>query len=205
MPATGDERLVYLTYDDGPNPDATPALLDELQAQDATATFFIIDSHVTPDTAWILRRTVDEGHALAVHSSERWLLLQTPEAIAARIGTAAAHIGEAAGRPPCPAFRPHAGWRSSAMLLAVERLDYALVGWGWNRWDWNWFRRRDPERVARRLARDISPGTILVLHDGHHRDPRPERRYTVETTRHLVPHLRAQGFGFGRICEPGAP
>ena len=66
---------VYLTFDDGPNPDWTPALLDVLQDHDVRATFFLIDRHITAQTAPIVRRIADEGHAIGLHSGNRWLLL----------------------------------------------------------------------------------------------------------------------------------
>src|SRR5918995_6706093 len=54
---------VYLTFDDGPNPKATPMLLDVLNRQGVPATFFLLDKHVTDATAPIVRRMVGEGHA----------------------------------------------------------------------------------------------------------------------------------------------
>ena len=54
---------IYLTYDDGPNPTATPALLDVLAAEDVHATFFLIERHITAETEPIVRRIAAEGHA----------------------------------------------------------------------------------------------------------------------------------------------
>ena len=64
MPRTAP-RTVYLTFDDGPNPDATPQLLDVLARHGVRATFFVIDKHLTRETAPIVRRTF-EGHAVAL-------------------------------------------------------------------------------------------------------------------------------------------
>jgi peptidoglycan/xylan/chitin deacetylase (PgdA/CDA1 family) len=62
---------VYLTFDDGPNPAATPALLDVLRESGAPATFFLIDDHLTDATAPIVRRMFEEGHAVALHPTSR--------------------------------------------------------------------------------------------------------------------------------------
>src|SRR5918996_1796244 len=70
MPAT-DPPTVYLTFDDGPNPTATPALLDVLTRHGVVATFFIIDRYLTPETAPIVRRAFEAGHAVALHSDTR--------------------------------------------------------------------------------------------------------------------------------------
>jgi peptidoglycan/xylan/chitin deacetylase (PgdA/CDA1 family) len=185
---------VYLTYDDGPNPAATPALLDVLERERATATFFLIDAHVTVETAPIVRRMFDDGHAVALHSNDRWLLARDAGDLAATLRQAAARIERLAGAPPCALFRPHAGWRSAAMYAALDLLDYRLAGWSWGLWDWNWGRPREGAALADRLSRRAGDGDIIVMHDGHHLEPRADRRYAVEATARLVPALRARGF-----------
>lgn len=196
----GAGPLVYLTYDDGPNPAATPALLDVLREARAPATFFLIDAHLDESTAPLVGRMFDEGHAVALHSDSRTLMIATPDDLAARLTRNADRIERLAGRRPCRLFRPHAGWRGGAMYDGLEKIDYRLVGWSWGLWDWNWFRAREAEGLARRLARRASGGDIIVMHDGHHVDPTPDRRYAVEATRQLVPALRARGLEFGTLC-----
>src|SRR5712692_2862782 len=63
----GSPPTLYLTYDDGPNPTTTPDLLDVLAREQARATFFVIDRHVTAETAPIVQRMFAEGHAVALH------------------------------------------------------------------------------------------------------------------------------------------
>src|SRR5262245_44515620 len=106
---------VYLTFDDGPNPTTTPDLLDVLAREGAHATFFLIDRHITSATAPLVRRIVEEGHAVALHSHTRAYMLMTPETFARTLTSAAQHIEHVAGREPCRAFRPHAGWRAWSM------------------------------------------------------------------------------------------
>jgi peptidoglycan/xylan/chitin deacetylase (PgdA/CDA1 family) len=89
------------------------------------------------------------------------------------------------------------------MLQGIRRRGLRLVGWGWRMWDFDWYRTPRPERVASKLARLASNGSIMVLHDGHHEHPRADRRHTVETVALLIPRLRARGLSFGTICEPG--
>ena len=191
---------IYLTYDDGPNPTATPALLDVLRDGGARATFFVIDAHVTEATAPIVRRMVDEGHAVALHYDTRALLNKTPREVAALLTRNADRIEDLAGTRPCRLFRPHAGWRSGSMYEGLARIDHRLVGWSWGLWDWNWYQPREAETLARRLARRASPGDIIVMHDGHHVDPAADRRYAVEATRQLIVALKAKGFAFSSLC-----
>ncbi len=200
MPEGDGPPAVYLTFDDGPNPTATPDLLDVLAEFDVRATFFIIDRHVREDTAPIVRRMFDEGHAVGIHTDTRgWALLE-PDEIARRIHAAAARIEQLASGTPCRAFRPHAGFRSGRMYAGLAQAGYTLVGWGWSLWDFNWYRRPDPVGLAARLARRVSGGDIIVMHDGHHRNRVADRRYTVDAVRLLVPKLRADGYTFGTIC-----
>ena len=196
--------LVYLTFDDGPNPTATPALLDVLRDHGATATFFLIDDHLSEATAPIVRRMFAEGHAVALHSNTRALMVKTPSDLAALLTGYADRIERLAGSRPCRLFRPHAGWRSGSMYEGLQQIDHRLVGWSWGLWDWNWFRGREPTALAARLAKKTSRGDIIVMHDGHHVNPVADRRYAVEATRQLVPALRQRGYDFGRLCAPSS-
>jgi peptidoglycan/xylan/chitin deacetylase (PgdA/CDA1 family) len=200
----GTPPTIYLTFDDGPNATWTPALLDALRDTGVRATFFLIDEHVTPETAPIVRRIVADGHATALHSGTRRLMIASPEALAARLAGAAARIAGIGGREPCRLFRPHAGWRSATMYDGLRLAGYQLAGWSWGMWDWDWWRTPRADRVAKRLARKASAGDIVVIHDGHHRNPHADRRHAGETVRLLVPMLRARGFVFAPLCETGA-
>ena len=199
MPET-QPLTVYLTFDDGPNPDATPDLLDVLRESGARATFFVIDDHVSADTAPMLVRMFAEGHAVALHSNTRALMVRTPDEFAATLQQYAVRIEQLAGSRPCRLFRPHAGWRSGTMIAGLKQMDYRLVGWSFGLWDFNWYRRPEPAALAERLAQRAAAGDIIVMHDGHHVDPRADRRHTVAAVRVLVPALAARGFAFGTLC-----
>ena len=199
----GDAPSIYLTFDDGPNPDWTPPLLDALREADARATFFLIDDHIGADTAPIVRRIADEGHAIGLHSGTRRLMIESPEDLAAILQNAALRIEAITGRAPCALFRPHAGWRSGAMYRGLDLAGYQLAGWSWGMWDFDWWRRRDGDRLAERLGRTASAGDIIVIHDGHHKDARADRRHAAETVRRLGPKLRSRGFTFKPLCDAG--
>jgi peptidoglycan/xylan/chitin deacetylase (PgdA/CDA1 family) len=199
--APREPPTVYLTFDDGPNPRVTPALLDLLKREGVRATFFLIDKHVTDATAPLVRRIADEGHALALHSHTRRLMFMSSERLADTVATAAARLELLTGKKPCAAFRPHAGWRSWLMMTGLNKRGFRLIGWGWMLWDWNWYRRPQPERVADRLGHRVSNGSIIVLHDGDHVNPAADRAYTIRTVELLIPRLRARGPEFGTICD----
>jgi peptidoglycan/xylan/chitin deacetylase (PgdA/CDA1 family) len=201
VPRTDGAPTIYLTFDDGPNPEATPRLLDVLAREGVPATFFIIPKHVSELTAPIVRRAADAGHGVALHSHTRALLLKGPAELERLLTGQAADIERLTGRKPCQLFRPHAGWRGGQMYAGLDRAGYTLAGWSFGMWDWNWWRPSRPEKLAARLAGRASDGDIVVMHDGHHENPRADRQRTVSATAELIPLLRAKGFRFGNLCE----
>jgi peptidoglycan/xylan/chitin deacetylase (PgdA/CDA1 family) len=78
----------------------------------------------------------------------------------------------------------------------VRRFD-VHVGWGWMRWDWNWYRQRTADATVARVMARSQPGDIVVMHDGNVYNPAENQRHTVEATARLIPRLRAKGYAFG--------
>jgi chitooligosaccharide deacetylase len=192
---------LYLTFDDGPNPTTTPDLLDVLARERVHATFFLIDRHITEETAPLVRRMFEDGHGVALHSHTRAYMLMSAGTFARTLRSAADRIEQVSGRRPCAAFRPHAGWRTWQMYAGLKQIDYRLVGWSWMLWDWNWFRARTADSVVKRIAPRVSNGDIVVLHDGDEAAPFKDQRHTVDAVARLIPSLRAKGFAFGTICD----
>jgi peptidoglycan/xylan/chitin deacetylase (PgdA/CDA1 family) len=200
MPRT-PPATVYLTFDDGPNPTTTPDLLDVLEREGVPATFFLIDEHLTEETAPIVRRMFEAGHAVGLHSSTRAYMFLSPSELARTLARASARIEALAGSRPCPIFRPHAGWRSGQMLEGLRQIDHTLVGWGWMLWDFNWMRPRKASTTVARLRSRARGGDVIVMHDGDESAPRRDQRQTVEAAISLIPALRERGLQFGTICR----
>src|SRR5215475_12147020 len=196
-----DPQTIYLTYDDGPNPTTTPDLLDVLARERVRATFFIIDRHLTDETAPIVRRMFADGHAVALHSANKSDMLKSHSELRRMLQAAADRIERLSGSRPCRAFRPRGGWRSRAMFAGLREIDYVLVGWGWMLWDVDWFRPRTADRIVARMTSRARAGDIVVMHDGDDAAPRKDQRAAVEATARLIPELRARGFEFGTVCQ----
>jgi peptidoglycan/xylan/chitin deacetylase (PgdA/CDA1 family) len=196
----GEPPAVFLTFDDGPNERWTPPLLDALRETGARATFFLIDEHMTGATAPIVARIAREGHAIGLHSGSRRQMFMPPAQLAAELAAAAARIEAMAGRAPCRLFRPHGGWRSGTLYEGLDLAGYQLAGWTWGMWDFDWGRTREASRLAPRLIKKASAGDVIVIHDGHHKDPTKDRAHAAETVRVLVPALRARGVSFRPLC-----
>ena len=196
-----DPPAVYLTFDDGPNPTTTPDLLDVLEREQVQATFFLIDQHITDETALIVRRMFVEGHSVGLHSAQKSYMLLTPSDLARTLTAAAVRIEQAGGMAPCRVFRPRAGWRSGSMYEGLRQIDYRLVGWGWMLWDVQVFGNRSADKTFDRLRSRVRAGDIVVMHDGDESAPRKDQRHTVDATARLIPLLRNQGFVFGTVCQ----
>jgi len=192
---------IYLTYDDGPNPATTPDLLDVLAREGVSATFFLIDAHVTEETAPLVRRMFAEGHSIGLHSATRGYMLLSPEELGQRLEAAADRIEQLGGARPCRAFRPHAGWRGGEMFVGLQQAGYRLIGWSWMQWDFNWFLTRSADSTVKRVSSRASAGDIIVMHDGDESAPRRDQRQTVDATASLIPVLRSRGFSFGVVCQ----
>ena len=177
-------------------------MLDALREHDVRATFFLIDAHITPNTTALVKRIADEGHAIGLHSGSRRPMID---------GTRRFRPPPCSGQPPTSPRSPgasHAGCSgrtpagaAATMYDGLERAGYRLAGWSWGMWDWDWWRQPRSDRVTRRLERKASPGDIIVIHDGHHKNPDADRSHAAETVRRLVPILKAKGFSFRGLCE----
>jgi peptidoglycan/xylan/chitin deacetylase (PgdA/CDA1 family) len=200
----GAPPTLYFTFDDGPNAAWTPPLLDALRDTGVRATFFLIDAQITEETVPIVRRIAAEGHAIGLHSGTRRLMVMSPTALAQELQRVSARIQSITEREPCRLFRPHAGWRSATMYDGLRQAGFRLAGWSWGMWDWDWWRAPRADRIGERIVRKASAGDIIVIHDGHHKNPRADRRHAGETIRRIAPVLRARGFQFDGLCAAPA-
>jgi peptidoglycan/xylan/chitin deacetylase (PgdA/CDA1 family) len=153
---------VALTFDDGPHPEGTPAVLDALAQGGATATFFLVGEQVRehPEVA---RAVAAAGHEIALHGDRHTLLLRRRVAeLADDLRRATAEIEDATGASP-RLYRPPYGVFSSGALALVRSL--GLVPLLWSRWGRDWERRATPASIAARATRGLGPGDVVLLHD----------------------------------------
>lgn len=162
LPAPRNE--VGLTFDDGPDPEVTPRVLDLLDAAGARATFFCIGERVARH-APLAREITARGHAIENHSQHHLKLFAAlgPRRMRRQISEAQATIAAAVGRAP-RFFRPTAGLRNPFLDPLLTGLDLRLVSWTRRPFD---TQCGDAARVYRRLTRDLAAGDILLMHDGN--------------------------------------
>ncbi|MDP9901892.1 polysaccharide deacetylase family protein [Variovorax ginsengisoli] len=157
-------REVALTIDDGPDPLVTPQVLDLLDAQGQRATFFCIAERVAAHPA-LTREIVARGHSIQNHTARHChnFSFLGPRGYANEIAHAQRMLEDATGeRPTC--FRAPAGLRNPFLAPVLHRLGLALVSWTRRGFD---TRETDPAKVLARLCDGLTPGDILLLHDGN--------------------------------------
>ena len=186
-PRDGD--AVALTFDDGPDPEVTPAVLDELKRHGARATFFVIGKTLSAHPE-LGRRIVAEGHVLANHSWQHSYLqhFRLHAWQTAEIDRAEHAIEAVSGRPSTRLYRPPVGMKTGDHARAIGALGLEVIAWSVHSRDTV---DPDPASMARRVLRRIRGGDIVLLHDG---DRVPGRRRSCpEAVRLILDGLRAKG------------
>jgi peptidoglycan-N-acetylglucosamine deacetylase len=188
--ATG-RRQVALTFDDGPDPEATTALLALLARRRVPATFFCVGERVARHGD-IVRRMADDGHQVENHSQRHAFgtNLLSVTRLRRELVEAQTEITRATGRSP-RFFRPPMGLTNGRVFRVAGELGLAVTGWSARGLD----RRADPAaRIVGRLLRRLRPGAILLLHDGGV----PAARL-LAVTEMLIDKLEAQGYQCVRL------
>ncbi len=153
---------VALTFDDGPHPQGTPAVLETLREHAATATFFLAGEQVVRRPA-LVREIVAAGHRVELHCfRHRNLLRLGVREFLEDAERARAAIEEAGGQAIAD-YRPPYGIFSAATLRAVRGRGWRPVLW--SQWGRDWTRRASAESIARRTCAKIGAGDIVLLHD----------------------------------------
>ncbi len=168
VPSAG--ARVALSFDDGPHPVHTRRILDALDARGAKASFFVIGEKAAAQPE-LLREIVARGHELALHSwaHDRHLYLRDPVAIARELERSIEVVEAATGQRP-RLFRPPIGFSTPRTRAAVELLGLRVAGWSVRAFDG--VASASSEAVARRVARRLAPGAIVLLHDAAERGDR---------------------------------
>jgi len=201
-----DERVVALTYDDGPNPPYTDGILDVLRRERVHATFFVVGQAVKAYPG-VVRREVREGNAVGNHTwSHEHLVLDDPQALRDTLQRTDGAIFAATGKHS-RIMRPPFGGRDWLVLDEVRKLGYTPVMWSVPlAKDWEY---PPASVIAQRVLRYVGDGSIVVLHDGNRGivcgtrvAPHVcDRSADVEATRLIVETLKREGYRFVTIPE----
>jgi peptidoglycan/xylan/chitin deacetylase (PgdA/CDA1 family) len=181
---------VALTFDDGPHPQGTPAVLRQLARAGARATFFLVGEQVARMPS-LAAELVAAGHEVGLHGyRHRPLLLQPPGRLAEDLRRGVAAIEDATGRAPA-CYRPPFGVFSLAGLLLARRQGWLPLLW--SRWGKDWLVGETCASIAARACRGIGAGDVVLLHDADHYGSRDSWRATAEALPLLAERLGELG------------
>jgi peptidoglycan-N-acetylglucosamine deacetylase len=181
-------KVVYLTFDDGPNPRWTPRILELLAEYDAKATFFVLGQEAAgrPD---LVQQILDAGHVVGHHTwSHRLLVGLEREEIMEEIW----RTDEALKGAASPCLRPPYGTIDEASRAVVEELGYEVVLWSIDPRDWT---GEGAEAIAANVISNAAPGCTVVLHDGG-----GDRSETVAALEIVLETLSTMGYRFESVC-----
>ena len=193
----GESNRVALTFDDGPDEDATPAVLEALEAAGIRATFFVVGEQLMRHHR-VAREAAVAGHELALHgfSHRRHSELIPPDArdeVPRGVGAFEAVVG---AKPRF--FRPPYGQFSEPSYKACSALD--LEPAYWSAWGLDW-EDIAADRIADLVVRDLSPGAIVLLHDSPRYADRPSAQATADAIPLIAAAAAEQGLEWTTIGE----
>jgi len=186
------EKVIALTFDDGPHPEHTPQILDLLKQYNAKATFFVVGNKVErfPE---LLQREVNEGHELANHTYSHAFLskrtnmkkeINKTEALIESVTHTRSHL-----------FRPPGGIYNEGLVNLVKQEGYKMVMWSWHldTRDWD---SPGVQRIVNRVLKNANNGNIVLFHDYIE-----GRTQTIEALKQILPELEKRGYKFVTVSE----
>lgn len=191
------QKVVALTFDDGPYPPYTNQILDILQENQIQATFFLIGRNAEkhPD---LVRRISMEGHQIGNHTYNHVDLLKANyNTVVEEVDKTGRVIAAITGKTP-QAVRPPHGFRDPAVLKVMAERGLKVVEWSVMSKDWT---NPGTDVIVKRTLAKVQNGSVILLHDGDGIAQSASRAQTVEATRRIIRELRLQGYKFVTVNE----
>lgn len=186
MPKTS-EKKIYLTFDDGPHPIATPFVLEELKKYNAKATFFCIGKNVVEHPE-LYKRIIDEGHKVGNHTYNHLNGWKTEDALYMD------NIAEAKKYIDSDLFRPPYGRITKFQLQLLKKSKFKLRIIMWSVLSGDFDQKLSPEKCLKNVVENIKNNSIIVFHDSEKAFTR--LRYVLPET---LKTLTGKGFQFDKI------
>lgn len=185
------DKVIALTFDDGPWTDSTVQILSILKKNNIKATFFEIGQNVETYPQ-LTQRVLAEGHVLANHTWSHSYRQFSQEGAAREIDQTEALIYKLTG-VKTTLFRPPGGFLHNGVADYAKSKKYAIVMWSADSNDW---RRPSPDALENYVLREAQPGGIALMHDGG-----GDRSNTVKALPHIIADLKKQGYRFVTVPE----
>ncbi|WP_017727749.1 polysaccharide deacetylase family protein [Halalkalibacterium ligniniphilum] len=189
------ENKVALTFDDGPDPRFTPQVLDILKQYNVKATFFVMGKRAEayPD---LVKRMISEGHIVGNHAySHRNLVEASEKALEEEVKKTEDILAGVIGYRT-RLFRAPYGFLNEKLVEKLKEMNYTVVGWSVDSLDW---RELPPEEIAINVLRNLSPGAIILMHDGG--EENADRTRTIKSLHQIIPEIKEQGLEFVTVPD----
>lgn len=200
LDGTGRGDHVALTFDDGPDPDSTPALLDVLDSIHVHATFFVLGVMVNR-AGDLTRELVKRGHELALHGwDHRADFRRGPLRVRGDLSRTRTLVEDLTTASP-RFYRPPYGKLTASSLWAARSLGLRTVLW--TAWGEDWLQESTKTSILQALAPDLKGGATILLHDSDSNSAPESWRATLGAVGPLVNELRCRGLEVGPLSEHG--
>nr|WP_244141894.1 polysaccharide deacetylase family protein [aff. Roholtiella sp. LEGE 12411] len=188
---THGQKVIALTFDDGPWPQTTDQVLDILQANNIKGTFFVVGQNLKnyPELG---KRIVTEGHVIANHTWHHWYHFFNPQAAAFEIDRTTDLIYQITG-VKTTLFRPPGGILHNGLVAYAKNQKYTVVMWSADSID---YKLPTVPHLINNVIKDSKPGGIVLMHDGG-----GNRSRTVQALPEIIGNFRKQGYRFVTIPE----
>lgn len=189
-----NQKLIALTFDDGPNPVYTPQILDILKQYQAKATFFVLGKRVA-HYPQIAIREVNEGHEIANHTFDHHFLKNvSPEKLKEEIRQTQEVIFDVTEQIP-RVFRPPGGFYDDALIDLARKDHFTVVMWSWYQDTKDW-QKPGVHKIVDTVLNNVRNGDIILFHDLE-----GDCSQTVEALKIILPRLQEQGFKFVTVSD----
>lgn len=185
-----NRKIVALTFDDGPDENNTPEVLEILARQDVPAAFFLIGKNAENHPG-LVKQIISEGHSIGLHSYSHPVLYDFSgrKKMENDLLKSEKVISDISGKNP-GYFRPPFGVTNPVMAKVVKKLGYRVIGWSVRSFDTN---INDAERLVNRVIEKLHPGAVVLLHD--------TQEVTVVALEKIILKIKEEGYLFVSLEE----
>ncbi|WGV28655.1 polysaccharide deacetylase family protein [Halotia branconii] len=185
------QKVIALTFDDGPWPESTAQVLNILKENNIKGTFFVVGQNVKnyPD---LIKRVIAEGHAIGNHTWHHWYHYMNQQAAAYEVDHTTDLIYKTTG-VKTNLFRPPGGIMHNGVVAYARSSKYAIIMWSSDSLDYS---RLNVPKLINNVFRLAKPGGIVLMHDGG-----GNRTKTVQALPEIITGFRKQGYSFVTVPE----
>lgn len=182
-----EQKVVALTYDDGPSKKSTLELLAVLKEYDAHATFFINGNHAN-DNKDLVKEIVDQGHEIGNHTLDHvWLTKVSDEEVAKQVYGNENLLRFLSNQEGEMLLRPPYGDINDSLIQTIDR---PIVMWSVDSRDWE---AQNVSSIKNNILKDVGDGEIIIMHDGY--------KESIEGTRQVLEELKKQNYRVVSVSE----